>query len=235
MNDLSEPRGRGVQSVAASAAILEALANAGGPTTLKEIAASADMAPAKVHRYLVSLCETGLVTQRPSGLYDLGPAAARIGISAVSRVEPVNRAADMLPELVDLTGATAMLSVFGHAGPTVVRWERARPQLITALGVGSVLPLERSATGQVFLGWLPKRLVHDVSDLPSKRAEIRSRWLCTAAETYIPGLYALAVPVLDLQGDCVAAVTLISTDAELIGANSPARQALNAAFDPHPA
>lgn len=236
--DGGQVRSRGVQSVGVSLRILKAVAAAGRPVALSDIASRLDMSAAKVHRYLVSLIEAEVVIQRENGSYDLGPAAADIGVAAIARVDVINRAADGLPELVDRSGCTAMLSVFGTMGPTIVRWERAYPPLITALGVGSVLPVTRSATGHAFLTWLPDRIIkpfvmaeRDGSapvDIDKVRAQVRSAGVAVARETYIPGLFALASPVLDFQGQAQAVVTLISSNREIVRRGAAQRNQLTA-------
>lgn len=228
-------RSAGVQSVEIGMHLLQALAAAGRPLTLGAIAQRVQMPSAKVHRYLASLVNTGMVEQRHHGLYDLGEAAARVGIAAIARIDVVNRAADRLPELVDTTGCTAMLSVWGTRGPTVVRWERAPSPLVTVMGVGSVMPLYTSATGQVFLTWLPRGIIMaEARDQPvpagvdtdSLVASVRQRGLAVADQSFVPGLYALAVPVFDLQGQLEAAVTLVSVERERLAPDSPAWHAL---------
>lgn len=236
MAEDAPPRGRGVQSVEVAVRILSVLAEARGPATLSEIAARVGMPAAKVHRYMASFVESGMVDHRRSGRYDLGPLAAQVGMAAVARVDLVNRAADRLPALVDETGCTGMLSVWGTAGPTVVRWERARVPLVTALGVGSVLPVMGSATGRAFLAWLPERVVlaaleregasADPAAVAAKREEVRARGLAVADQDFIPGLRALAAPVLDLQGQAEAVVTLVSTDSSALDLSGPAAAAL---------
>lgn len=229
-------RSKGVQSVEVGMRVLRAFCSASGPMTLKEISHKTSFPPAKVHRYLASLVAAGMVDHRRTGTYDLGPAAAEIGIAALARVDPVNRAADALPALVDRLGHTAMLSVWGSAGPTVVRWERARPPLVTALGVGAVLPLMTSATGLVFLCWGPDRLLPPTlseterAQVLAQKTDMRAAGLAEAEETFIPGLFALAAPVLDMQGEAVAAVTLISTDNDLVAPHSEARRVLKEVF-----
>ena len=229
-------RGRSVQSVEVSVRILRVLAQAGGPMSLSDIAAKLDMAPAKVHRYMASFVDAGMVDHRRSGTYDLGPVAAEVGLAAVARIDLVNRAADSLPALVDETDCTAMLSVWGTLGPTVVRWERARTPLVTMLGIGSVLPVTRSATCQAFLAYLPDRVLREVLrkeiengndvDIEELRRTVRKRGLATADQNYIPGLCALAVAILDPQDHAEAVVTLISTDRGLLDENGPIWQRL---------
>jgi DNA-binding IclR family transcriptional regulator len=241
LRDDGDDRRRGVQSAEVALAVLSALGDAPGPVGLNALAALVGLAPAKAHRYLVSLIAAGMAVQRVDGRYDLGPAAARLGMAAVARVDVVNRAADALPGLVAETGCTAMLSVWGPAGATVVRWEKASPQLITALGVGAVLPLCTSATGLAFLAWLPERLLAprlavEAPDLTgaalqARRAVLREGWITRASGSFIPGLSALAVPVLDLSDRAEAVVTLVSNRPDSLATGTPARDAL-ARFQP---
>ncbi|MDW4499243.1 IclR family transcriptional regulator [Sulfitobacter sp. D35] len=230
-------RGRGVQSVDVSVTVLVALARNRGPMGLTELAQAIGMAPAKAHRYLASFVAAGMVTQRgSSGAYDLGPLAAEIGIAAIARVDPVNSAADRLAGLVEETGLSATLSVWGSHGPTVIRWEKAARPLVTTLGLGTVLPLTRSATGRVFLAHLPDRLVAPVlaaenpdarpDEFAAERREIRRTGLARADAEFIPGLYALAAPIFDAQASPVAVATLVATDRSVLASESPHAAAL---------
>lgn len=236
MPDDIQPRSKGVQSVETAMIILMAFAEVGGPLSLTEISQRTGIAPAKLHRYLVSLGDAGMIDHRKSGSYDLGRAAATLGTAAIARVDVANRAADRLSELVDRAGCTAMMSVWGTEGPTVVRWERSTPPLVTALGVGAVLPLLTSATGLAFLSWSPERLMGDVvtaenrTEIAALRARIRANGLAEARETFIPGLSAVAVPVLDLQGQAAAVITLVSTDKSILREESTARVVLREMF-----
>ena len=231
---MSQERGRGVQSVEVSVALLTALARHGSAMSLSDLGAAAGMAPAKVHRYLASFVDSGMVRQRKSGKYDLGPRAAEIGIAAVARIDPVNRAADGLSGLVEETGMSAILAVWGTHGATVVRWEKAATALVTTLGVGAVLPVTRSATGRVFLAYLPDRLLSDLATAEGTtltatdplRRDIRSAGIAVADQEFIPGLSALAAPVMDVNGTPVAVVTLVATDRHVLDPAHPARQRL---------
>lgn len=236
MSEESLTRSKGVQSVEIGMLILKAFCQVQRPMSLSELAQSVDIAPAKVHRYLASLVESGMVVHRKTGTYDLGRVAAEVGMAAVARYDVINRAADALPDMVEEIGCTAMLSVWGTQGPTVVRWERSSPPLVTALGVGTVLPLTTSATGLAFLSWSPDRLVRDLvpqAELQRTlelQSEIRATGIAEAKETFIPGLYALAAPVLDLQGQAQGVVTLVSTQQSIMADDSQARQALMRTF-----
>lgn len=239
----------GIQSLDAALRVLTAMARLDGPVALGELARACDMPSSKVHRYLASFVHAGLVRQSGrSGRYDLGPGAAELGLAAIARHDAVNRAADDLPALAAQTGLTALLCVWGNAGPTVVRWERAASFVVTSLGLGTTLPLLSSATGRVFLAFLPAsvtqtrlaeeleraaasaRLFPDLVPTTAGAAAladtVRSRGYATVDGRFIPGLVAAAAPVLDWQGQAQAAIALIGTDPRTIEARSPPLEAL---------
>lgn len=209
---------RGIGSVDTAMTILAAFAAAPGPLGLSDISRRTGMAASKLHRYLTSLVSTGMLIQpERSGAYDLGPFAATLGLAGLARNDFVNRAADALPGLVAKTGATAMLSVWGTKGPTVIRWERGPNFVVTALGLGATLPLMNSATGRVFLGFLPSDVT--APHVSGNRAGVARMAAETLAMGYasvggdlIPGLHAAAAPILDWQGEAAAVITLIGTD-----------------------
>lgn len=230
-------RPRGLQSVDQAVTLLQAMAAEPGPLPLGSLAARAGMSPSKAHRYLASFVAGGLAVQEQrSGRYDLGPLTLDLGLAAIGRLQLVNRAADRMPDLVARTGATVLLAVWSPAGPVIVRWERPARFTVTALGLGSVLPLTRSATGQVFLAWLPAHLTAALlaADPPGEAVEglvarIRREGLAKVDARLIPGLYAASVPVLNWQGEAEAALTLIGPEAGIIDLEGPCVEALRRA------
>jgi hypothetical protein len=67
-----EKQSNGVQSLEVGLSVLNVLVEAGAALMLKEVAAAADMHPAKAHRYLVSLVKCGYAKQQTDGRYRLG-------------------------------------------------------------------------------------------------------------------------------------------------------------------
>lgn len=78
----------GVQSVARTFALLEALAAAGGELSLSELAASTGLPPPTIHRLLRTLVDGGYVRQLPSRRYLLGPALVELGEAADAAYHP---------------------------------------------------------------------------------------------------------------------------------------------------
>ncbi|MGF6861610.1 DNA-binding IclR family transcriptional regulator [Rhodobacteraceae bacterium MBR-64] len=239
----------GIQSLDAALRLLAEMRQRAGPASLSDLARACDMPPSKVHRYLASFLHAGLVEQAGrSGKYDLGAGAVALGLSAIARLDFVNRAADGLPDLSAATGLTALLSVWGTGGATVIRWERAASPVVTSMGLGTVLPLLNSATGRAFLAWAPKGaiaamraaevararrnpgLAPDIAPTPqgveSLVDTIRAQGFASVDGRFIPGLVALAAPILDWQAQAQAVVTLIGTDPDAARPGSGPVQAL---------
>lgn len=241
--------GQGLKSLDTALGVLAHMAAQSGPQSLSEIARACDMPPSKAHRYLASFVAAGLVQQQGrSGRYDLGRAAMQLGLAALARHDFVNSAADGLAELSAETGMTVLLSVWANKGATVVRWERGMVPTDTSMGLGTTLPLLNSATGRVFLTWGPARAIHPVRDSELRRIarqsglladieptragisaltqRIRTRGFATIEGRFIPGLIALAAPVLDWQGEAQAAITLVGIDPAATAERSPQAQSL---------
>jgi DNA-binding IclR family transcriptional regulator len=234
---------RGIQSIDTGIRLLEVLQNADGPLALKDLSARSELDPSSAHRYLASFVRCGLVRQEADSRYDFGPLALQMGLTAMRRIEPVQIAEQALPELVAETGYTALLAVWSNRGPTVVRWQRSREPLVTNLGLGSVLPISRSALGTVLVAFLPQVVTAEALAAEARRESIdreafaarveraRKTRQAYADNTVIPGLAAAASPILHWNGDAVAAIALISTDRELSRASHAAAIKLRALCD----
>ena len=234
---------RGIQSIDTGIRLLEVMEKADGPLALKELSARADMDPSGAHRYLASFVRCGLVRQYPDSRYDFGPLALHLGLAAVRRLDPVQLVERALPALVDETGFTALLSVWSNRGPTVVHWQRSRNPFVTNLGLGSVLPISRSATGAVLVAFLPEAVTSEAIAAEARRDDLdrpaftraveraRKHRLAFVDSSVIPGLSAVCAPVLQWNGEAAAAVTLIGPDRELAKPSHPAVAALRRLCD----
>ena len=227
-DELSALQGRsGVQSLDTALRILKVLSGADKALSLKEFSARCKMQPSKLHRYLHSFVAAGMMTQtRRSGDYDLGKLALEIGLAAIQRIDLVSNTADRLPQLVTDTGAAASLSVWSAQGPTIIRWERSPRAINTAYSIGSLLPLLGSATGNVFLAYLPNDLTtpidvresnapmaHVLKSIEMITLDVRRQGYAISRGGFIPGLTGISAPVLNKQEEAIAAVTiLIRTD-----------------------
>ncbi len=210
----------GVQSVENGLQLILILAHSRRPMKITEIAAQAGIAASKAHRYLVSFTRGGFVTQdEESGLYTMGPAALEFSLSCLSTIEPISLASREALRLCRDTGHTVAVSVWGSFGPTIVRWEQpARPTMVN-IGLGSVFPLYRSATGRVFAAFMAPQLIRAYLDSNANvdqetasiesLAKIRTRSLARAEGDFMAGMSAFAAPVFDDRARLVMVLTVL--------------------------
>ena len=236
---------KGIQSIEIGSALLKALAESNSALGLRDLSAAAGMPASKAHRYLVSMIRCGLVQQNPTtGQYDLGEVSLRVGLTALNRLDVVRFGTEAAVELNQRTGSTVILTVWGTAGPTVVAMYNSVELLITNLNVGGVLPLTRSASGQIFLAYLPRVAVKARTDAELKGAyaqaansrvknwkdvealiaQVREDGLGATYGDMVPDQSALAAPIFDHQGKLAASLAIIGVSSviEPRSAQSPA-------------
>lgn len=211
---------RGIQSIEIGIRLIDVLRAAPGPLSLKALSAAANLPVSNCHRYCVSFVRSGYMQQDArSGRYDLGAKLIQAGLVALGRTDAVGIATETLEALVDETGCTGQLSVWGDRGPTIVRWITGRAAVRTSITVGATLPLLTSATGRVFLAFLPRRQTAALAanetmagggDPDALAARTRSLGMGHVSNEHIPGLSAIAAPMLDPFGDAAAVLTLVS-------------------------
>jgi DNA-binding IclR family transcriptional regulator len=229
----------GIQSVEVGFALLDVLAQAPGPLMLRDLASAAGMSAAKAHRYLVSFQRLSLVVQDANTRYELGPATLRLGLATLSRLDAVKLARERLPSLMDQTGHTLALAVWGNRGPTLVHWQEAPLAMPVSLRLGDVMPLLSSATGRCFAAFIAHGGAADKaqpmieaelalarklgrSDLPSTAAQVqgmntetRAQGLGRVVNVLLPGISGFCAPVFDADGHLALGVVSLGSTATL--------------------
>lgn len=203
--------------------VLDALTVLGRASTLSAVAQQSGMPASQAHRYLVSLIAVGVAKQDDAtGLYDLGPAALRLGLATLARADAFQIADKVIAAFTERTGLTVQLAALGPHGPTIIRWMMGRPAIMTSFTVGSVLPLLHSATGQVFLAFSPPSytahlLERELADSTIDQTEadalclrVKSAGRAHVEGAMISGLRATAFPILDLQGRAILTATALT-------------------------
>lgn len=128
-------------------------------------------------------------------------------------------AREHLGELTRLSGESSFLTMpDGVHGLCVARTEASHPLRIT-MDVGTRAPLHRGASNVILLAYLPEAVqesiasywVQDVSSrlaLMQRLASIRLCGFAYSVSELSPGAAAIAVPILDRDGDLVAGLSL---------------------------
>lgn len=218
-----------VQSAETGMAVLKTLSAMGGSASLSALAAQLGESPAKVHRYLASLIQEGLVDQDAgSQRYFLGPELIRIGLTAMRQAEPIRLAEPALVRLRESLDVTCFVALMGNKGPTIMRFEEPGLPVTVNVRAGSVMSLVWSATGRVFLGLLDEARVRTLAEeelaaatpemlamlpmpdpIAQLQKEVRAAGCAIVRDVYLRGISAVAAPVYDFTGRVCAVITAL--------------------------
>ncbi len=241
----------GIQSVEVGYALLTTMAQARAPLMLRDLAAQAGMSAAKAHRYLVSFQRLGLVVQDVlSTRYDLGPAALKLGLASLERLDGIQLARSRMDAWMAEIGQTLAIAVWGNHGPTIVHWQESQMAVTVHLRLGDVMPLLSSATGRCFAAYANLQAITPMLkaelaalgktpsvDVPSTMAqvaalfkEVRSRGLARVSNSLLPGIAGFCAPVFDASGHMVLGLVSLGSTANFDTAwDSPIAHALQRA------
>jgi DNA-binding IclR family transcriptional regulator len=232
----------GIQSVEVAAAILRALTAAGRPLPLRDLARLAGMPAGKVHRYLVSLTRSELVTQdAASGHYGVGPAAVALGLAGLRNIDVMSTSTSLLPALRDEIGETVFFAMWSSQGPVVCALEESSRPVFMNIRVGSILPILQTAAGRLFAAFLPRESVSLLIEAEIKASRrrrslgeieklldtTRAQGLAHVAGDLVPGVNAIAAPLLDHKEQIAGVIGALGRSEELdVDHHGSAAQAL---------
>ncbi len=230
---LAVPR-KGIQSIETGALLLDVLIESRQPLRLRELSKRSGLSPSKARMYLVSFIRTGFVAQdEASGVYRRGPKALRLGLVALGQSGAISSAREFVYSFGRETGYPVLLTVWDDMSPVIIESSENRDTLPLAFRIGTRTPLWTTATGQVFLAYLPERTVEEVIARDRPR-EIKTQVHDNAQQTRdrgyaytdsvhltptatLSGYGALAVPVLSPEGrlqSVITALVAVQPDAE---------------------
>ncbi|MEZ0093214.1 IclR family acetate operon transcriptional repressor [Streptacidiphilus sp. EB129] len=147
-------RSGGVQSVERAFQLLEVLADAGGVSTLSDLATASGLPMPTIHRLIRTLVQQGYVRQDTARRYTLGPRLIRLGETAGRLLGSWAR--PYLAELMDTTGETANLAVLEAGEVVYVGQVPSRHSMRMFTEVGRRVQPHCTAVGKVLLAQLPR-------------------------------------------------------------------------------
>ena len=249
---------RPTQLVDRVADTLEALADAGRPLTVTDLADRLGVHKTTASRLLATMAGRGLV-RRDSAGYRLGPSLARLAAAAVSELELVDLSRPVLRELAERTSEAAYLSV-PHRG-AVLYVEQCTPKRDKAVRdwTGRLGPLHCSSSGKVFAAFgavddlgsrltsplpvLARRTITSPEQFYRLLPRIRRQGYAVSTDESENGMTSVAAPVVTAEGLVLAALgvglpTERCTPAHLAGLGkatiAAAGQLANRIGPPHP-
>jgi DNA-binding IclR family transcriptional regulator len=215
---------RTIQSVEVGFRLITCLIDTKSAISLKDLSTCAGMSPSKAHLYLNSFRNIGLVTQDKRGHYKLGAYALHLGVTALARLDVIEEAREEMQSLRDETGESVILAVWSGRGPCIVAKEEGGRESPLAFQIGYLLPLLRSATGRIFLAYLPsavtepeiQRSVAEMRELglpdtdpDDIAAEVRKRGLARTESQLNIGFSGFSAPIFGHDGAIRAAISIV--------------------------
>lgn len=213
-----------------------------------DVEALLGVSPATAYRYLLDLEEAGMIERAGAGEYVLGPTIVELDRQIRVNDPLIAAAADIMKNLSDRTGGTALLSrwhgrkvicvhqTLGRFSPQAVSYERGR-----------AMPLYRGATSKVILAYLdPARLRdvvrHDASALrkaglpasfdalSTALAAIRAEQVLHTAGEVDPNVMGWAAPIHQGKALLGSLSIVMAKDAPLVDRRAIPDQVLRAAL-----
>lgn len=238
--------------------LLEAIAVADAPLSLAQLVHRLATPKATLLRLLQALERLGfLLREVDEKTYLLGPRASQLGLRLMRNEVVMQRHRLVLEALVQTLGETCNLTALD--GSQVIYIDRVETQQPLRLHVepGTHVPLHCTASGKLFLAEMPgdarqqllqslpltaqtPRTITDMGLLQAELERINSRGVGIDSEEFVAGMVAVAVPIRDRDGRCVAALACHAPTArkslndliEGIGHMQSAAEQLGAMFSP---
>jgi IclR family KDG regulon transcriptional repressor len=227
MVNANAPKGVTVQSVERAVSALQVFFEEGSPLSVTGVVAKTGLASATVHRLLSTLVKTGWLEQDPkSARYELSlkmlGSAAMVLASSPLR----SHGRHFLSGISEATGLNSYLAVLIRRGSVLLARVRGKAGSTSdpTFQIGKTLPFHASASGKLFLAFLPEGERHQ---LLARQGELRritpytivdpqrladeleaiqhAGYAVDRGEMY-EGYRSIAVPVRKAAGDVVAAL-----------------------------
>jgi DNA-binding IclR family transcriptional regulator len=207
-----------MQSADKALAILAAFREGRSDVGVSELAAELGTHKSTVSRLLATLEKRGLV-RREGDRFAPGWELARLGALAVRGSALVGAAREAMEHLAERTGETVNLAVLdGERALNVQQVDSAHFVGVTDW-TGRAAPLHATANGKVLIAFgelgLPRELARvterTITERPALRAElerVRQAGYAVAVEELELGLHAVAAPIFDRFGVCLAALSV---------------------------
>lgn len=203
--------------------IIEIISEAREPLSLAQIVERIDLPKQTVHRLLKQLEGAWIVTRNAPGKhYECSSRVRKMAVSMLMTSGPAAARRAILQQLADKVKETCNLAI--SSGDDIVYLDRVEANwpLATILTPGSRVPFHCTASGKLLLSFLPKQqrekllnklplrgstiqTITNLDVLREELVEIRKKRLSFNNQEFMPGMIAIAVPVmLDKTRACAA-------------------------------
>lgn len=215
----------GVDAALTVGAILKGMLSMPHPFRITELAQASGIPAPKLHRYLVSMAQSGLVAKTDTNRYTFGLLAMQLGRATDRHGDFVSLVSPRLEQLAANLNESVGLALWRSNGATVVRWFSSGRDVSVSLRPNSVLGLTTSSTGSVFGAWLPRTVTeplvrHELEDPAEVQVEAAYKAFAKVAKTGVArglgtrvrGIHSLSAPIFDHAHELVACITALGPE-----------------------
>lgn len=198
---------QGINSVEIAVSVLEAIAQRAGPVRATDIAKALGMSKNRLHKYLVSLCRSGLLRQEAdTALYTLGPKLLVLSEAAERQNDILTRVNDALCGFRDRLNISTGLALRRGGNIRLIRYNRSNRDIEIDYRDDSILPLYNSAAGKIYQVFLEELQESNRIGEEERRCILERGYAARLTETAdIPGAKAISCPIFSPGGRLVGA------------------------------
>lgn len=221
----------GVPALVKGVGILDLIANEPG-LGFASIQQRLSLPKSSCHLLIGTLCRLGLLQMQADRSYVLGLRLFELGAQAANQRHIDRTALPHLRKLAKEVQLTCHLGVREGLEAVYLAKVECDREIKVNTWVGKRLSLNSSSLGKALLAWLPEPELEEILrhlEWPRKcpntladpalfkthLAEVRARGWATDDEEDIPNIRCLAAPVINMEGDVVAALSAVGTILEL--------------------
>ncbi len=222
---MNDPRTYNVRALDRAMSILSCFDDEHPERGVSEIAQLVGLHRATAHRIIVTLLNGGYLERAADGeRYRLGLRLAEMGLAVMRRLDLRREAIPHMQALQERFGETCDLSILSRGEVLCLEVVQSRQALQIAARPGQRLPAYCTASGKVFLAFLPPEETAQALSGPLRRYTdttitdrdrimeqlegIRARGYGFDDGEYETGVRAVAAPVRDSTGTVVAVVSM---------------------------
>ncbi len=239
---------KSIRAVERAVEVLDFIRTAGGSASVSEISEGIDLPKSTVHRVLVALTRTGILSQdSASGKYAFGQKLFELVFTSSKQWDLVSIAQPYLERLRDSLNETVTLAVSIGWTHSDIAYALSHSPLCWTPRLGERYPLHWGAAGKVLLAFAPsdefeeylrtqplsaatERTITDAAALREEKQRIRDAGFAVSCGEHEPGALAVAAAIRDAEGYACAAVCVQGPELRMRQLDLPAVGAQVAMF-----
>jgi IclR family KDG regulon transcriptional repressor len=220
-----DPQSYNVRAVERAMQILSSFDGEHTERGVSEVAQSTGLHKATTHRIMMTLLNCGFLERAADGeRFRLGLRVVELGLGALRGLDLRRAAYPYMQQLVERFDETCDLGIFDRGSVLYVEVVHSHHSLTIAARVGRRLPAYCTASGRVFLAFLPPAVVEPILNEPLKpctertivsparlREELeatRNRGYALDDGEFEEGIRAVSAPIWNIDGDVIAALSI---------------------------